>query len=299
MAVDGGEVVGASGLGVFLVLGEDLGGAVEAGDGLGELGADGDELDDGGDHEREEHDVGDIAAGGEAADYYLVGTEVHDEGSNDAEDGGRGERHEGLGGERGDDVLEEAVGAGGEDVGLALFGVVALDDADAAEGLGEAAGDLGVDLGALAEDGADGLEGALEDEAEDEQDDEGDDRHLDAELDEVAEGEDGGEDAAEEVDDAGADEVADAFDVGHDAGDEGSGAVLVVEGYGEAADVGLDLHAELGDEALAFLREELGEREGGYALKDGRADDYADDDRQQIQLVLTHHVVNEIFRGSW
>ena len=47
------------------------------------------------------------------------------------------------------------------------FGVVALDDADAAEGFGEAAGDLGVDLGALAEDGADGLEGLLQDEAED------------------------------------------------------------------------------------------------------------------------------------
>ena len=92
-----------------------------------------------------------------------------------------------------------------------------------------------------------------------EQDGEGDERHLDAELDEVAEGEECGEQAAEEVDDAGADKVADAFDVGHDAGDEGAGAVLVVEGYGEAADVGLDLHAELGDEALALFGEELGE----------------------------------------
>ena len=48
-----------------------------------------------------------------------------------------------------------------------LFGVIALDDADAAERFGEAAGDFGVDLGALAEDGADGLEGRLQDEAED------------------------------------------------------------------------------------------------------------------------------------
>ncbi len=57
----------------------------------------------------------------------------------------------------------------------------------------------------------------------------------------VAEGEDRGEDSTEEVDEAGADQVADAFDVGHDAGYEGSGTVLVVEGDGEAADVGLDL----------------------------------------------------------
>ncbi len=81
-----------------------------------------------------------------------------------------------------DDVLEEAIDAGGEDVGFALLGVVALDDANSAEGFGEAAGDLGVDFGALAEDGADALEGALEDEAEDEQDDEGEHRHLDAEC---------------------------------------------------------------------------------------------------------------------
>ncbi len=171
---------------------------------------------------------------------------------------------------------------GGEDVGLALFGVVALDDADAAERFGEAAGDLGVDLGALAEDGADGLEGALQNEAKGDEDDEGDERHLDAELDEVAEREDGGEDAADEVDDAGADEVADAFDVGHDAGDEGAGAVFIVKGDGKAADVGLDLHAQLGDEALAFFGEKLGEREGGDALDDGGENHDADDDGQLV-----------------
>ena len=98
-----------------------------------------------------------------------MGAEVHDQRADDAEDHGGGERHERLRGERADDVLEQAVDAGGKDVGLALFGVIALDDADAAERFGEAAGDLGVDLGALAEDGANGLEGLLQDEAEDEQ----------------------------------------------------------------------------------------------------------------------------------
>ena len=70
--------------------------------------------------------------------------------------------------------------------------MIALDDTDAAEGFGEAAGYFGVDFCALAEDGADGLEGSLEDEAEHDEDDEGDERHLDAELDEVDEGEEGG-----------------------------------------------------------------------------------------------------------
>ncbi len=99
VAVDGGEVVGTGGLGVFFVLGEDLGGAVEAGYGFGELGADGDELNDRGDHEREEHDVGDVAAGSEFAGHDLVGAEEHDQRSYYAEDGCRGQRHEGLGGE--------------------------------------------------------------------------------------------------------------------------------------------------------------------------------------------------------
>ena len=103
----------------------------------------------------------------------LAGAEVHDERADDAEDDGGGEAHEGLRGERGDDVLEQAVDAGGEDAGLAGFGVVALDDADAAERFGEAAGDFGVDLAALAEDGADGLEGLLQNEAEEQKDDEG------------------------------------------------------------------------------------------------------------------------------
>ncbi len=96
----------------------------------------------------------------------------------------------------------------------------------------------------------------------------------------IAEGEDGGEDAADEVDQAGADEVADAFDVGHDAGDEGAGAVGVVEGDGETADVALDLRAELGDEALAFGGEELREGVGGDALEEGGGGDDADDPGQ-------------------
>ena len=299
VAADGGEIVSSGWLGVFFLMGHDLHSAVEAGDTFGELSADGDQLNDGGDHKGEEHDVGDVATCGEASSDDLVGAEVHDEGADYAKDGGGCQRHERLGGERRDDVLKKSVGAGGEDFGLTGLGMVALDDADAAKGLGETAGDLGVDFGSFAEDGSDGLEGTLEDEAEDDQDDEGDEGHLDAEFDEIDEGEEGGEDAAKEVDDAGADEVTDTFDVGHNAGDEGAGAVLVVEGYGQAADVGLDLHAELGYETLAGFREKLSEGERGYALKDRRKDDDADDFGQQKELMFCHHVIDEVFSGSW
>jgi hypothetical protein len=257
VALDGIDGVDAGGLAVLLGFGEDLGGAVEAGEGFGELGADADELGDGRDHEGEEHGELDVAAYVEAVRGDLLGAEVHDETADDAEDHGGGERHEGLRGDGADDVLEETIDAHGEDTGFALFGVIALDDADAAERFGKAAGNLGVDLGAFAEDGPYGLEGLLQDETEDDEDAEGQQRHAGADADQDAERDDGGEDAADEFEKASAYEVADAFDVGHDAGYEGAGTVLVVEGDGEPADVLLDAHAQLRDEALAGGGEKL------------------------------------------
>src|SRR5580704_12171099 len=58
VSTDGGECDGAGRLGVFFLLVEDLGGAIEAGYGFSELRADGDELHDRHGHEGEEHDVG-------------------------------------------------------------------------------------------------------------------------------------------------------------------------------------------------------------------------------------------------
>ncbi len=72
VAVDGGMMtvrVGSLSSSRFV---ENLGGAVEAGEGFGELGADGDELDDGGDHEGEQHGVLDVAADVEAVGGDLV-----------------------------------------------------------------------------------------------------------------------------------------------------------------------------------------------------------------------------------
>ena len=54
---------------------------------------------------------------------------------------------------------EQALDAAGEDFGLLGFGVIPLDDANAGQRFGEAAGDVGVDLAALAEDRADTREG--------------------------------------------------------------------------------------------------------------------------------------------
>ena len=70
----------------------------------------------------------------------------------DRADDDRRERGDGRdAGHRLRDVAEQAVHALGEHELLALLGRVGLDDADAAERLGQPAGDLGVDLAALAE----------------------------------------------------------------------------------------------------------------------------------------------------
>ncbi len=52
-------------------------------------------------------------------------------------------------------VIEQALDAAGEYASLLGLGVIALDDAHAGQRFGEAAGDFGSDLAALAENGAD------------------------------------------------------------------------------------------------------------------------------------------------
>src|SRR6202041_215514 len=48
-------------------------------------------------------------------------------------------------------VIEQAANAGGEDCLLALFGMIALDHADATQRFRKPASDLGIDLAALTE----------------------------------------------------------------------------------------------------------------------------------------------------
>ena len=114
-------------------------------------------------------------------------------------------------------------GARFEDALLALFGDVGLHVADAAERLGEAAGDFGVDFAALAEERAQVREGVGHAHAEDDEDRENHQGQRPVEIKEDGEAEGGADHAADELDDAGADQVADAFGVGHDARDERAG----------------------------------------------------------------------------
>ena len=102
--------------------------------------------------------------------------------------------------------------------------------------------------------------------------------------------------AADEFGEARADEIAHAFHVAHDARDESAALGGVVIGHGEAADVLLHLAAQLRDQALAFLGEQLGERERGDRLDDGGAEDHQHERREQVVLVLIDDVVEYDFR---
>ncbi len=140
---------------------------------------------------------------------------------------------------------------------FALLGGVALDDADAAERFGEASGDFGVDLAALAEERPQGLEGVGHAAAEEAQHDHRDDREAPVEIEQHAEADDGREQPANELHEAGADEVAQAFGVVHDARHQHAGLRRVEVAHRQAHDLGLNAAAHVGDGALGGDAQQL------------------------------------------
>jgi len=194
-------------------------------------------------------------------------------------------------------IREQPLRTGGEHVRFTLLGMVALHDAHAAQWLRQPPSHFRVDLWALTKDGANGLEGTLQDQAEDHQDDKRQQRHLHGKRDQITEGKDGREHASDEVDHTCAYDVPNTFYIGHDACDKGAGAVGIVERYWQPADMGLNLRAQFRNEALPCLWEQLGERERSDTLQDRRRHHRPDDQRQQPNLPLIHHVIDEISRA--
>ncbi len=135
--------------------------------------------------------------------------------------------------------------------------MIALDDAHAAQRLGQPAGDLGVDPAAFAEDGADDIEGVPQD--KDKRAHHGEDRQRDrhAAMQQVEKGQHGSQQATHKIHQPGAHQVAHAFHVGHDTRHQRAGAVFVVVGDRKQAHMTLDLPAHLGDQPLAGLGEQL------------------------------------------
>ena len=158
--------------------------AVEAGEGLADLRADRRDL-----HDRRGHQAGEQDVGDEVADRHLAGEDgAAADDDHDQADGADDDRAEGGDArDRGDrlrDVAEQPVNAGREHQLFALLRGVGLDDADAADRLGQPSGHFGVDLAALAEDRTDRPERVPHRRAERQQHDERDERERRVQIEE-------------------------------------------------------------------------------------------------------------------
>ncbi len=265
-ALDGRHLFSSIGILILFELRHDFVGSVEAGKGFSQLGADVHYLKDRRDHESEKHVVLKVGADGPGVVQDQMAAEPHDESGDDPENGGRGRPEHAGHGQRLHHVVEQAGNANAEDVSFAILGVIALDDADAAERLSEPAGDLGVDFAAVAEDRANSLEAILQKDDKDGNNGEDRERDRSAAMEQKEEDQGCSDQAADKIYQTGADQVSHAFYIGHDTGDEGSGAVLIVVANGKQAHVTLNLLTHFGDESLAFFRQQLRERERSDGL---------------------------------
>ena len=89
------------------------------------------------------------------AGHDLPRADVHHGAAHHAHQHGGRKAHQRDGGEGAQHVVQQPLHAAGEDPRLLGLGVVALHHAHAGQRFGEAPGDFGVDLAALAEDGPD------------------------------------------------------------------------------------------------------------------------------------------------
>src|SRR5258708_4400237 len=137
--------------------------------------------------------------------------------------------------------------------------MVALYHPHPAERFSEPAGNVGVDLAALAEDRPDGPERLTQRQSEPSDHQCGDPGHEQASLQQNDEYDQRHEHTADKLDQARAQKISDAPDVGHDTRDQYAGLVAVVVGNRQAANVLLNFAPKLGNEPLASLGYELRE----------------------------------------
>ena len=196
------------------------------------------------------------------------------------------------------DVFEQAVDTFGKDGLFAGFGVVALNNADAAERFLETACNFALDLAAFLEQRPHAIEAKEHGGSDGDDDNEGEHGEQRAGIEKNGEGEDGSQESAAKIDKAGADEVSETFDVGHDAVYEFAGLIFIEIGDGEAADVNLNSAAHFGDEALGGLGEDLGDGEGTGGLNESGGNDSGDERVQHFMAAFTDDVVDEELGGG-
>ena len=276
---------------------QDLLAPVEAGERLGHLAPDVAHLDDGRNEESQEEGEGDEVTHRHLTLQDHGAPQSHDPHAGQAQEQGRRAGDQAGGGEGLPDVVEDPRHPLFEDADLLPLGAEPLDHPDTPQRFGEPAGDVGVDLAPLAEDGADVAEGLQRDQSQDGEGNQGVDRHQDADPEEEKEGADGGQDSAEKMDESRADQVPDTLHVGHDPGDQLPRLGVVEEPDGQIDDVALDLRPEQGNQVLSLHAQEPGQKIGAEGLnRDGRRH-AGQQQPEQLGVPLADDVVHEKLAG--
>jgi len=282
--------------GVFGELVADLPDPLEAREGFRDLAADRDDLDDGTHEHGEQRRELEERARRHAAGEDVVRADPEDRDGDRAEEKCRERRDGGEAGHRSGDVAKQPVDTLGEHERFAALGPVGLDDPHSSEGLGQAARNLRVDLGALAEEGPEGLEGVEQHQAEEREDRQRDRRQLHVQGNQVDKGDRGGQHASDDLHEPRPDQVADPFGVGHDAGKKRSDLGLIEEGDGKPADVPLHAPPHLRDGTLGGLAQDLRQGVRRHGLEHGRARRGEDEGREKLALPFSEHFVQEVPR---
>ena len=136
---------------IFQLLVQNFARALEAGNGLGDLRADGHDLKDGRNQQAQKNVERKKSPQRHRARKNLVRAELHDDCAYDAHQTRGGKTHQRSGRERLQNIVQQALHAAGEDPLLTLFGVVTLHHANAAERLGKASRDFRVNFRPCAE----------------------------------------------------------------------------------------------------------------------------------------------------
>ena len=179
---------------------------------------------------------------------------------------------------------------------LAAFRGVCLDDADSAQGLVEAAGDVRVDFSALPEERTQALEGNRHGGAEDAERRQGGQREPPVQIEQNGERDDSGDEAAHELHESGADEISDALGVGHDPGDQHAGLRRIEVADREPRHVRFDAAPHVGNRALCRHPQHLRERERGAGLHERCRTGGERERREQLGASLADDVVDQEFR---
>ena len=186
--------------------------------------------------------------------------------------------------------------AGREHQLFPLFSGVGLDDADAANGFGEASGDFGVDLPALAEDRPHRPERVPHRRTERQQHDEGNQRQRPVQIEEDDDRGRGCHDAANELHQAGADEIADPFGVIHYPRHEGARLRRIEIPDRQPGDVRLDPAPHVGDRTLSSDAKNLRQRERSDRLHHRRCAGSDRERHQPFHPSFADHIVDQVLR---